>query len=150
MRFIDPAPRSEKCRWSDQCAGSQNPYAKSHSRLDAGALLFANVRVPLLFVLSCCALGPSAVLAQVHLTVSRDGTAQYSTVQSAVDAVPANNTQRYVIDIGPGTYVESIRVPSNKPFITFSGSSAGNTVLTYNLGASDPPNDPLVHASTGI
>jgi pectin methylesterase-like acyl-CoA thioesterase len=98
----------------------------------------------------CCALGPSALFAQVHLTVSHDGTAQYSTVQAAVDAVPANNNQRYVIDIAAGTYVESIRVPTNKPFITFNGTSAANTILTYNLGANDPPNDPLVHASTGI
>jgi len=65
------------------------------------------------------------------LVVAQDGGGQYTTVQSAVNAVPANNTTRTVIYIKDGTYKEVITVPSNKPFITFAGQDESKTVLTY-------------------
>ncbi|WBB77028.1 pectinesterase family protein [Micromonospora sp. WMMD1128] len=70
-------------------------------------------------------------------TVAADGSGSYRTVQEAVDAVPANNTTRRVITIKPGTYRQVVRVPSNKPNITFQGlgSSPSNTVLVFNNSA---------------
>jgi pectinesterase len=67
-------------------------------------------------------------------TVAQDGTGRYSTVQAAVDAVPANNTSRVVITIKPGTYREIVTIPSNKPYITLQGlgSSAASTVIVDN------------------
>ncbi|GAA2697409.1 hypothetical protein Apa02nite_056300 [Actinoplanes palleronii] len=72
------------------------------------------------------------------LTVAKDGTGQYSTVQAAVDAVPANNTIRKTIAIKAGTYRESVVIPSNKPFITFQGlgSAPSATVIVNNKPAS--------------
>ncbi|GAA1564343.1 hypothetical protein GCM10009827_102420 [Dactylosporangium maewongense] len=67
-------------------------------------------------------------------TVAKDGTGQYTTVQAAVDAVPANNTTRRVITIKAGTYREIVTIPSNKPFVTLQGlgSSASATVIVNN------------------
>lgn len=58
----------------------------------------------------------------------------FRTVQAAVDAVPAGSTHRTQIRIAPGTYRELIRVPANKPRISFIGlgERAGDVVLVYN------------------
>jgi pectinesterase len=54
--------------------------------------------------------------------VAADGSGDFTTVQAAVDAVPAGNTERAVILIRPGTYLGQVIVPSTKPLITFVGT----------------------------
>ena len=71
------------------------------------------------------------------LTVAADGTGDVRTVQAAVDRVPANNKRRFVIEIKPGTYVEQVRVPANKPYISFIGTDAAKTIITFNLSNKD-------------
>ena len=96
--------------------------------------LAAFVAVPATFI------GITAVASQAAttLTVAKDGTGTYTTVQAAVNAVPANNTTRVTITIKAGTYRESVVIPSNKPYITLEGlgSSAANTVIVNNKPAS--------------
>lgn len=72
--------------------------------------------------------------AATTLTVAKDGSGQYSTVQAAVNAVPANNASRVVISVKPGTYRELVKVPSNKPHVTIQGTggSRNDTVIVYN------------------
>lgn len=73
---------------------------------------------------------------QTHtITVSPDGTGDFTTVQAAIDTVPENNTKQVIIHIQPGTYKEKIVVPRSKRFVTFKGQSAQTTVLTYDLYA---------------
>ena len=69
------------------------------------------------------------------MTVSADGSADYTTVQAAVDAVGELNTVPTVIEIKPGTYKEIIVVPRSKRFLTFRGVDAKRTVLTNDLYA---------------
>ena len=57
--------------------------------------------------------GDSAAL---FLTVANDGTGQYSTIQAAIDAVPANNTTRRTITIKAGTYREIVTIASTKQY----------------------------------
>jgi pectin methylesterase-like acyl-CoA thioesterase len=64
------------------------------------------------------------------LTVAYDG-GDFCTVQSAIDAVPANNTQPFTITVRPGTYTEINYVPSNKPFITIRGEDRDGTIIQY-------------------
>ncbi|AZM51383.1 pectate lyase [Streptomyces sp. WAC 01529] len=73
----------------------------------------------------------SATAARGTLTVAKDGSGQYTSVQKAVDAVPAGNTSRVVIRIAPGTYRETVKVPANKPHVTFEGTgrSRKDTVI---------------------
>lgn len=90
----------------------------------------------------------AAARANVVLHVAADGSAPFTTVQAAVDAVPAGATERYVINIAPGTYVEQVRV--NKPMITLRGTGAtpNATVITFNQTAQ--PGNSLNNASTAI
>ncbi|KUM82658.1 MULTISPECIES: pectinesterase family protein [Streptomyces] len=81
--------------------------------------------------------------AATTLTVAKDGSGQYSTVQAAVNAVPANNSSRVVISVKPGTYRELVKVPSNKPHVTIqgTGSSRNDTVIVYNNASGTPKPD---------
>ncbi|GGS58358.1 pectinesterase family protein [Streptomyces griseoviridis] len=79
----------------------------------------------------------TASAAATTLTVAKDGSGQYTTVQAAVNAVPANNASRVVIAVKPGTYRELVKVPSNKPHVTIQGTGASrkDTVIVYNNAA---------------
>jgi pectate lyase len=81
--------------------------------------------------------------AATTLTVAKDGSGQYSTVQAAVNAVPANNPSRVAISVKPGTYRELVKVPSNKPHVTIQGSggSRNDTVIVYNNASGTPKPD---------
>ncbi|MFF0160256.1 pectinesterase family protein [Streptomyces sp. NPDC005263] len=78
--------------------------------------------------------------AATTLTVAKDGSGQYTTVQAAVNAVPANNASRVVIAVKPGTYRELVKVPSNKPHVTIQGTGAGrkDTTIVYNNASGTP------------
>jgi len=82
----------------------------------------------------------TAAAAATTLTVAKDGSGQYSTVQAAVNAVPANNPSRVVIAVKPGTYRETVKVPSNKPHVTIQGTGAGrkDTVIVHNNASGTP------------
>ncbi|MET9451334.1 pectinesterase family protein [Streptomyces cinerochromogenes] len=74
------------------------------------------------------------------LTVAKDGSGQYTTVQAAVNAVPANNPSRVVIAVRPGTYRETVKVPSTKPHVTIQGTggSRKDTVIVYDNASGTP------------
>ncbi len=75
----------------------------------------------------------------------------FRTVQAAVDAVPAGNTHRTQIRIAPGTYRELIRVPANKPRISFIGlgDRAEDVVLVYDNASGTPKPDGTGPYGTG-
>ncbi|MEV0301803.1 pectinesterase family protein [Streptomyces prasinus] len=81
--------------------------------------------------------------AATTLTVAKDGTGQYRTVQAAVDAVPVNNPSRVLISVKPGTYRETVKVPSNKPHVTVQGTggSRKDTVIVFGNAAGTPKPD---------
>ena len=80
-------------------------------------------------------LAPTTRAAGKTITVAADGSGDFKTVQAAVDAAPANSAERVVIHIKPGTYKERVRVPKDKPRLTFKGEDAKTTILTYDLSA---------------
>jgi pectinesterase len=82
----------------------------------------------------------STKAAATTLTVAKDGSGQYTTVQAAVNAVPANNPSRVVIAVKPGTYRELVKVPSNKPHVTIQGTggSRKDTTIVYNNASGTP------------
>lgn len=67
----------------------------------------------------------------------------YPTVQAAVNAVPAGNTLRALLRISPGTYRETIRVPADRPKVSFVGLGARpeDVVLVYNNASGTPKPD---------
>ncbi|WP_185819479.1 pectate lyase [Salibacterium salarium] len=68
---------------------------------------------------------------QGELVVDQDGSGDFESVQDAIDAVPDDNTHEVIISVKKGEYKEVIDVPANKPFITLSGESAEETIITY-------------------
>lgn len=94
---------------------------------------FSPHRLTLALLFTLCA---HQLQAAAPIVVATDGSGAFTSVQAAVDSVPANNPQRVIIHIKPGTYKERIRVGRDKPRITFRGEDARKTVLTYDLYAS--------------
>lgn len=60
-----------------------------------------------------------------QVTVSADGTGQFTSVQAALDAIPSDNRERRIVFVREGTYRERIRV--NRPFVTLRGESRRRT-----------------------
>ncbi|MGW6055213.1 pectinesterase family protein [Streptomyces sp. NPDC055189] len=81
--------------------------------------------------------------AAATLTVAKDGSAQYRTVQSAIDAIPPDNPSRATVSIAPGTYREPVKIPSTKPHVTLQGTggSRKDTVIVYDNAAGTPKPD---------
>ncbi|WP_255951214.1 pectinesterase family protein [Streptomyces odontomachi] len=73
------------------------------------------------------------------ITVAKDGSGDYTTVQAAVNAVGTGGSSEVVIAIKAGTYREQVSIPSNKPYITFegAGSSPSDVVIVNNKNAGD-------------
>lgn len=67
---------------------------------------------------------PAAVL-----TVAKDGSGDYATVQAAIEAVPDNGVTPAVIRIKDGIYHEKVFVAASKKQISLIGESRENTVI---------------------
>lgn len=90
--------------------------------------------------------------AATTLTVAKDGSGQYTTVQAAVDAIPAGNTARVVVSIAPGTYRGLVKIPAGKQNVTLQGSGAGrsDTVLVYdNASGTRKPDGSGTYGTSG-
>jgi pectin methylesterase-like acyl-CoA thioesterase len=96
----------------------------THAALGPAARLRACLT--LLLLLAC-----SARLFAYDVTVAKDGSGNFTTIQAAVTAAPASRTAVYTIYIKDGIYSEKVTVPSNKPFLQFVGQSVANTILTW-------------------
>jgi PelA/Pel-15E family pectate lyase len=74
---------------------------------------------------------------KADITVASDGSGTVKTVGEAIEKVPENNQKRFVIYIKKGIYKEQIRIPANKPYISFVGENAETTKLTFSLSNKD-------------
>ncbi len=63
------------------------------------------------------------------LVVAGNGSGDYTTIQAAIDAAPANATRPFVILVKNGTYHEKIFI--DKPFITLIGEDRDSTRIIY-------------------
>ncbi|XP_047078779.1 probable pectinesterase 8 [Lolium rigidum] len=64
--------------------------------------------------------------------VDPNGCCDFTTVQSAVDAVPRYSKKRNVLWINKGIYFEKVTVPATKPNITFQGQGFDLTAIMWN------------------
>jgi pectate lyase/pectin methylesterase-like acyl-CoA thioesterase len=71
---------------------------------------------------------PAKVLI-VDKNATANGTTVFNTVQSAVNAVPSNNTERTVIYIAPGLYHEKLVV--DRPYVSLVGAGMDETIIEY-------------------
>jgi len=65
------------------------------------------------------------------ITVAQDGSGNYTNVQAALNNVPANNKNPFIIYIRNGIYKEKLLLDSTKNFVTLIGEDKFNTILTY-------------------
>ncbi|RZC89248.1 hypothetical protein C5167_030939 [Papaver somniferum] len=79
--------------------------------------------------------GPSNFTTAILIRVDQSGDGDFKKIQDAIDSVPSNNTdQLYFIWVKPGTYSEKLVVPSDKPYITLSGTNPATTIVTWQDG----------------
>jgi len=92
-----------------------------------------------------------AASAAVTFTVAADGSGNFTTVQAAINAVPANNTSTATINIKAGTYRGVVNIRSNKPFISLIGlgSSASSVVLVEGHAAGQTKSDGSTYGTSG-
>lgn len=76
---------------------------------------------------------------------------EFKTVQAAVDAVPEGSLRRTEVRIAPGIYRELIRVPANRPRVSFIGlgQAPEDVVLVYNNASGTPKPDGTGPYGTG-
>ncbi|XP_058084590.1 putative pectinesterase 63 [Magnolia sinica] len=65
------------------------------------------------------------------ITVNQDGKGDFKTVTDAVKSIPAGNSHRTIIKIGPGVYKEKVLVDRSRPFITFYGEPDAIPTITF-------------------
>jgi pectinesterase len=70
--------------------------------------------------------------AQKKITVAKDGSGDFTTVQAALDHVPPGNTSPVTLFVKKGVYKEVVTVDARKEFISIIGEDKNNTILTYN------------------
>jgi pectinesterase len=64
------------------------------------------------------------------ITVAKDGSGQYTTVQSAVDSISKGSSAHIRINIKAGTYKEKLTI-ENRTNLCLVGDAADTTILTY-------------------
>lgn len=74
---------------------------------------------------------PVVAFSQNRISVAIDGSGDYTSVQSALDAVPEGNSTLFIIYIKKGVYKEVITVDARKNNISLIGEDKFTTILTY-------------------
>jgi pectinesterase len=69
---------------------------------------------------------------QKKFVVAADGTGDFRTVQSALDAVPRGNKRPVFIYIRNGVYTEKLHLDSSKNKVTITGEDKFRTILRFN------------------
>lgn len=90
---------------------------------------FVCVAVTLVFVIQCA-------LAQLTLTVSKDGRGNFTTITQAVAAAPVDNPRRTFIKIKAGVYDEHVIISKSKINLYLIGEGMNNTKITGNRSTS--------------
>ncbi|CAN1161640.1 Probable pectinesterase 55 [Linum perenne] len=77
-----------------------------------------------------CGGKPSSWGATNYKMVAKSG-GDFSTVQAAIDSVPPQNDRWFKIHVKPGTYVEQVTIPLDRPCVFLEGEGRGATIIEY-------------------
>ncbi|MFI8816563.1 MULTISPECIES: pectinesterase family protein [unclassified Streptomyces] len=77
--------------------------------------------------------------------------ADYPTVQSAVDAVPAGNEGRVTVRLAPGTYREHVRIGRNQRYVSLvgTGRDRADTLIVFDTPSGELKPDGTTQGSWG-
>jgi pectin methylesterase-like acyl-CoA thioesterase len=89
--------------------------------------------------------------AEHRIVVAADGSGDVTTVQAAIDAVPAGNTVPTTILIRRGVYHELVTIPANRPFLTLVGATgnARDVVITFDNASGTLKPDGTPYGTSG-
>jgi len=73
----------------------------------------------------------SARRTQYKMVVAKDGSGDFTTIQSAIDATKSFPDKRITIYIKNGVYHEKVRIPSWNPMLSLIGEDVDKTIITY-------------------
>src|SRR3569833_257056 len=84
-------------------------------------------------------------------TVALDGSGDFTSIQAAVDAIPAGNPTTYTLKIEPGVYRGQVSVPADKPHVVFQGRSAdpAKVVIVDDRASGTPKPDGTTWGTSG-
>ncbi|CAG7891992.1 unnamed protein product [Brassica rapa] len=63
--------------------------------------------------------------------VDQSGNGNFTTIQKAIDSVPANNRNWFFINVAAGLYKEKVKIPRDKPFIVLVGAGTSKTRVEW-------------------
>ncbi|XP_011023919.1 PREDICTED: putative pectinesterase 52 [Populus euphratica] len=66
------------------------------------------------------------------VVVDQSGKGHFIKIQDAIDSIPINNDRWIKVRINPGTYIEQVTIPDDKPCIFLEGRDRTLTTITYN------------------
>ncbi|KAG5514121.1 hypothetical protein RHGRI_035499 [Rhododendron griersonianum] len=100
-------------------------------------------------LMTFCSSAQSQVM-DMDVTVAKDGSGNFSTIQEAINHAPSFSPRRYKIQIGEGHYVENILVPKNKTNLMLVGAGMNKTIISGNkTTAIGPDKDTYKTATAG-
>ncbi|KAH9305518.1 hypothetical protein KI387_009922 [Taxus chinensis] len=67
---------------------------------------------------------------QADITVAKDKSGNYQTIQEAVDAAPEKSMKRYIIKVKAGIYEENVQISKKKTMLMIIGDGMDNTIVT--------------------
>ncbi|MDD4969513.1 MAG: pectinesterase family protein [Paludibacter sp.] len=65
-----------------------------------------------------------------NAVVATDGSGDYTSIQTAINAVPDNNAAPYLIFVKNGTYNGHVDIPSTKPYVNLIGQSRDSVIIS--------------------
>lgn len=65
----------------------------------------------------------------MNLTISKDNSSHFSTIQEAIDSIPMDNTTPITLLIQPGRYEEKLTI--NRSYLTLVGEDPSSTILSF-------------------
>lgn len=88
----------------------------------------------LLILVGVLSLGSQAQTSdnRFELTVAKDGSGDFKTIQEAINKVRDHAEKRVKITIKPGIYIEKLVIPTFKRNITLKGLDREKTIISYN------------------
>nr|WP_294990055.1 pectinesterase family protein [uncultured Sediminibacterium sp.] len=89
------------------------------------------MRIKLFLISSFLLLTLCSIAQPKRITVAKDGTGQFNTVQAAFDAIPSGNTMPVIIFVKKGVYKERLVLDTRKDFVSLIGEDKFNTILTF-------------------
>ncbi|MDP5170924.1 MAG: pectinesterase family protein, partial [Bacteroidia bacterium] len=85
---------------------------------------------------------------QADLVVAADGSGDYTTLQAAIDAVPNNGTEEFILLIKKGIYTEKILIPASKTHLTLLGEDVDSTIIIWDDYSGKVVNGTTIGTST--